>query len=195
MIKIIIILKKFLSINNNLNIPYFTLKKFDEDVTSIFKKIINDTDSMGTSLIMKILLDIFRNNNLIINKFLLNFTIFICVIEEYMKNNNLINKTINKNITMFDIINDGNIDVITFCEVNKCYTEICDLIKLKSKNNFKIYKNNNQINNQIDNNNQKDNNNQIDNNNQKNNNNQIDNNTKKLFCSIELSNLTFKSPE
>jgi predicted unusual protein kinase regulating ubiquinone biosynthesis (AarF/ABC1/UbiB family) len=169
--KLIIVLKEFLKINNDLNIPYFTLNKFDEDVTYIFKNIIDDNNHMGTSLIMNILLDIFRNNNLIIHKFLLNFTIFICVIEDYMKSNNLISKTINNNVTMFDVINDSHFDIIAFCETNKCYTQVCDLIKLKSKDNFKVYKNNNKINN-------------------------FENNEKKkLFSSIELSSLTFKPPE
>ena len=169
--KLIIVLKEFLKINNDLNIPYFTLNKFDEDVTYIFKNIIDDNNHMGTSLIMNILLDIFRNNNLIIHKFLLNFTIFICVIEDYMKSNNLISKTINNNVTMFDVINDSHFDIIAFCETNKCYTEVCKLIKLKSKDNFKVYKNNNKLNN-------------------------FENNEKKkLFSSIELSTLTFKPPE
>ena len=169
--KLIIVLKEFLKINNDLNIPYFTLNKFDEDVTYIFKNIIDDNNHMGTSLIMNILLDIFRNNNLIIHKFLLNFTIFICVIEDYMKSNNLISKTINNNVTMFDVINDSHFDIIAFCETNKCYTEVCKLIKLKSKDNFKVYKNNNKLNNFENNQN------------------------KKLFSSIELSSLTFKPPE
>ena len=169
--KLIVVLKQFLTIDNNLNKPYFTLKKFDKDVTYIFKNIIDDNNHMGTSLIMNILLDIFRNNNLIINKFLLNFTIFICVIEDYMKSNNLISKTINKNITMFDVINDSHFDIIAFCETNKCYTKVYDLIKLKSKDNFKVYKTNNKLNN-------------------------FENNEKKkLFSSIELSTLKFKPPE
>jgi len=169
--KIIVVLKEFLNINNDLNKPYFTLKKFDEDVIYIFKNIINNINHMGTSLIMNILLDIFRNNNLIIHKFLLNFTIFICVIEDYMKSNNLINKTVNKNITMFDVINDSHLDIIAFCETSKCYTKVCELIKLKSKDNFKIYNKNNKLNycDTIE--------------------------TKKLFSSIELSTLIFKPPE
>ena len=91
------------------------------------------TDSMGTSLIMKILLDVFRTNNLIIHKFLLNFTIFMCVVEEYMKQNNLISKTINKNITMFDVINDSHLDIIAFSEINKCYTNVVVKCEIKNK--------------------------------------------------------------
>ena len=167
--KLIEILKDFIKINNDLTIPYFINKTFDEDVSFIFKDMIND--SMGTSLIMKILLDVFRNNNLIIHKFLLNFTIFMCVIEEYMKQNNLISKTINKNITMFDVINDSQLDIIAFCESNKCYTKVGELITLNSKNNFNIYNKHNNLNKFEK------------------------NNTKKLFSSIELSPLTFKPPE
>lgn len=169
--KLIKILKEFLKINNDLTIPYFSNKTFDEDVSLIFKNIINDNEKMGMSLVMKILLDVFRNNNLIIHKFLLNFTIFMCVIEEYMKQNNLISKTITKNITMFDVINDSQLDIIAFSEANKCYTKVGELITLNSKNNFNIYNKNNKLN-KLEN-----------------------NNNKKLFSSIELSPLTFKSPE
>jgi hypothetical protein len=95
----------------------------------------------------------------------------MCVIEEYMKHSNLISKTINKNITMFEVINNSQLDIIAFCETNKCYTDVGNLIKLKSKNNFNIYNKNNNLNN-------------------------FDtNNKKKLFSSIELSTLTFKTPE
>ena len=134
--KIIETLKEFLQINNDLNSPYFNNKKFDTDVSCIYKHMINDNNSMGIGLIMNILLDILRNNNLIIHKFLLNFTIFICVVEEYMKNNNLINKTLQKNITMFDVINDSQLDIIAFCEINNCYKQVGELIKIKSKDNF-----------------------------------------------------------
>ena len=70
----------------------------------------------------------------------------MCVIEEYMKQNNLISKTINKNVTMFDVINDSQLDIIAFCEINKCYTKVCELIKLNSKDNFNIYNKNNKLN-------------------------------------------------
>jgi len=169
--KLIDILKEFLKINNDLNLPYFINKTFDEDVILIFKDMIND--NVGISLIMKILLDVFRNNNLIINKFLLNFTICMCVIEEYMKKCNLINKNINKNINMFDVINDSQLDIIAFSEANKCYTKVGELITLHSKNNFNIYNKYNELN-KFENNN---------------------NITKKLFSSIELSTLIFKPPE
>ena len=168
---LITVLKKFLNINNDLNKPYFILKKFDEDVNTIFKQIIDNNNHMGTALLMNILLNVFRNNNLIINKFLLNFTIFMCVIEDYMKNSNLINKTINSHITMFDVINNNKFDIIAFSETNKCYTKVSEFIKLNSKNNFILYKHNNKINNFKN------------------------NDTKKLFSSINLSKLSFKLPE
>ena len=95
----------------------------------------------------------------------------MCVIEEYMKQNNLISKTITKNITMFDVINDSQLDIIAFSEANKCYTKVGELITLNSKNNFNIYNKNNKLNKFEK------------------------NNTKKLFSSIELSSLTFKPPE
>ena len=128
---------------------------------------------MGTSIVMKSILNLFKQNNIIIHKFLLNFSILVCVIEEYMKKHNLINKTINENVSMFDIINDSQLDIIAFCEVKKCYPEIKTIFKNHLTNNFNTYKNNIKQNKIEDN----------------------DNDNKKLFNSIALSGLSFKPPE
>jgi predicted unusual protein kinase regulating ubiquinone biosynthesis (AarF/ABC1/UbiB family) len=173
--KIIILLKKFIKDNNNIekfNISDEKISnKFDSDVKLIFKEIIKE--SMGTSLVMKSILNLFKTNNIIIHKFLLNFSILVCVIEEYMKQNNLINKNVNENLSMFDIINDNQLDIIAFCEVKKCYPKVKTIFEEHLKNNFNIYKNN--INkNKLEHN---------------------ENESKKLFSSISLSELTFKPPE
>ena len=164
--QIIIILKKFIKNGNEL-----INEKFDNDVKIIFKDIIKH--SLGTSTIMKGILNLFKINNLIVHKFLLNFTILICVIEEYMKSSNLINKNININISMFDIINDCQLDIIAFCDVKQCYPQVKTIFEIHMKDNYKKY-NYNIINNQIENNVVK---------------------SKKLFSSISLSGLTFKPPE
>lgn len=171
--KLIIILKDFIKENNDINIDYFNHKLFDNDIHNLFKHIIEE--SLGTSLIMNILLNLFKLNNLVVHKFMLNFTILICVIEEYMRNNNLINKHINKNISLFHIINNNQLDIITFCDVKKCYPKVKNMIELNMKDNYKKYKKNSCKNN-IEN---------------------IDNSDdgKQLFTRISLSGLTFKSPE
>lgn len=172
---IIILLKEFIKDNNNLDV--FNIydekvnAKFDSDVKLIFKDVIKE--SMGTSLIMKSILNLFKTNNIIIHKFLLNFSILVCVIEEYMKQNNLINKNVNANLSMFDIINDNQLDIIAFCEVRQCYPKLKTIFKEHLTNNFVKYKNN------------------IDKNKLEHN----ENEKKKLFSSISLSELTFKPPE
>ena len=179
--EIIILLKEFIKntyINSN-NIQNFNFsdekinQKFDNDIKNIFKDII--TQSMGTSIIMKSILNFFKINNIMVHKFLLNFTILVCVIEEYMKSNNLINKNINENITMFDIINDSQFDIIAFCTIKKCYPKLKDIYEIQIKNNFTNYKINNE-NNKLEQN-------------------ENENENKKLFSSITLSKLTFKPPE
>jgi predicted unusual protein kinase regulating ubiquinone biosynthesis (AarF/ABC1/UbiB family) len=171
--KIIILLKQFIQdSNDSFNITdENNSNKFEHDVRFIFKDIIKQ--SMGTSIVMKSILNLFKTNNIIIHKFLLNFSILVCVIEEYMKNNNLINKSINENVSMFDIINDSQLDIIAFCEVKKCYPEIKTIFKTHLTNNFNTYKNNIKQNKIEDN----------------------DNDNKKLFNSIALSGLSFKPPE
>ena len=178
--EIIILLKKFIkdTYNDN-NIKQFNFnfndetinQKFDNDIKIIFKEIIKQ--SMGTSIIMKSILNFFKINNIMVHKFLLNFTILVCVIEEYMKSNNLINKNINENITMFDVINDTHLDIISFCTIKKCYPKLKDIYELQIKNNFTNYKTNNK-NNRLE---------------------QNESDNKKLFSSISLSTLTFKPPE
>ena len=183
---LLILLKIFIKESNNINIynnnsnstiknvindDTFTNEKFDTGVKLIFKDIVNQ--SMGTSIIMKSILNLFRTNKIIVNKFLLNFTILLCVIEEYMKSNNIINKKMNKDVSMFDIINDSQLDIIAFCDIKECYPKVKNILETHMVNNFKNYKSN------------------IKNNNIENNNNE----NKKLFSSISLSQLTFKSPE
>jgi predicted unusual protein kinase regulating ubiquinone biosynthesis (AarF/ABC1/UbiB family) len=164
--KILIFLKEFIKDSNEI-----TNDNFDNDVKIIFKDIIKQ--SMGTSIVMKSILNLFKTNNIIVHKFLLNFSILICVIEEYMKSNNLINKNINENISMFDIINDCQLDIIAFCDVKKCYPKVKNIFELHLKDNYKKYKHNIE-NNKLEHN---------------------ENESKKLFSSISLSGLTFKPPE
>ena len=174
--KLIILLKDFIKDSNH--VTHFDIDdekisaKFNTDVRLIFKDIVKQ--SMGTSIVMKSILNLFKTNNIIVHKFLLNFSILVCVIEEYMKSNNLINKNVNDNISMFDIINDSQLDIIAFCEVKKCYPKIKTIFEEHLENNFSKYKNNIEKN--------------------KLEHNEKVNESKKLFSSISLSGLTFKPP-
>ena len=99
----------------------------------------------------------------------------MCVLEEFLKNNDIIDRDKNETIktSMFDIINDGELDMITFCDVKKCYPKVRELFALHKKDKFAKYKKNitnNEINENI-------------------------NNENKLFSSISLSGMIFRSPE
>ena len=149
---------------------------FDNDIALIFEEMLRQT--MGISMIMRLVLNFFRSHNIIVHKFLLNFSILICVVEEFLKGNNIFNKDKNKEykISMFDIINDNQLDIIAFCDVKKCYIKVRDLFALNMNKKFIDYKTNvknNNINEQMQNEN-------------------IDN--QKLFSTIQISGLKFKTP-
>jgi predicted unusual protein kinase regulating ubiquinone biosynthesis (AarF/ABC1/UbiB family) len=144
-----------------------------DEISNIFDNVL--TQSMGINIIMKSIISFFRVNNIKIHKFLLNFSILMCVLEEFLKNNDIIDRDKNETIktSMFDIINDGELDMITFCDVKKCYPKVRELFALHKKDKFAKYKNNitnNEINENI-------------------------NNENKLFSSISLSGMIFRSPE
>ena len=108
------------------------------------------------------------------HKFLLNISILLCVIEEFLKANNIINKNkLNNNTSMFEIMNDCQLDIIAFCDVKKCYPKVRDLFTFHMKDKYISYKTNIE----------------------KHNINEITNTNKQLFSSLSLSSLKFKPPE
>jgi len=145
----------------------------EKQISLIFDDFLNK--SMGTSVIIKSIINLFRANNITVHKFLLNISILMCVTEEFLRLNNIIskdNEADNKS-SMFEIINDNELDIIAFCDVKKCYPKVRDLLMLNKKNKLIELKEN------ID----------------KNNINEITKGEKRLFGSILLSGLTFKPPE
>ena len=156
--------------NNNINV---NKQKFDEDMKLFFNNIL--TESVSTSFIIKSIINFFRSHNIIIHKFLLNLSILVCVIEEFLKENNIVDKDKQRNLkrtSMFEIINDSQLDIIAFCDVKKCYPKIRDLFSEHMSNTYKKYKSN-VIKNNI---------------------NENDNNDSKLFSSLSLSTLKFRPP-
>lgn len=153
--------------------PGCNTDNFEIDISKIFDNVL--IQSMGTNIIMKSIISFFRTNNIKIHKFLLNFSILMCVLEEFLKNNDIIDKDKNNTCktSMFDIINDGELDMMTFCDVKKCYPKVRELFALHKKDKFIQYKNN--IN--------------------KNEIKEESNTENKLFSSISLSGMIFRSPE
>ena len=73
---------------------------------------------------------------------------------------------------MFEIVNDSQLDIISFCEIKKCYPKDKALFELHNKDNYINYKKN------IEKNNIK----------------EIQNSDKKLFNSLSFTTLKFKPP-
>jgi len=138
--KLNITLKKF--IINDYNSLTITNEQIDNEIDKIFNSILKD--SLGTTFLLKSILHFFTTHNITVHKFLLNFSILICVIEEFFKKGDIINRD-NKNsstVSMFNIINDGQLDIISFCQVNKCYPKVCNLFQKELDNKYLEYKNN-----------------------------------------------------
>lgn len=153
----------------------------DEILSSEINKIFNTIlkDSMNTTFVLKSLINFFTKNNIIIHKFLLNFSILMCLIEEFLHKNDILNRERHNStsVSMFDIITDSQLDIISFCQVNKCYPQVCALFQKELENKYIEYKRNtveNDINEEKENANA---------------------NTPTLFSSISLSGLKFKPPE
>jgi predicted unusual protein kinase regulating ubiquinone biosynthesis (AarF/ABC1/UbiB family) len=135
-----ITIKKFIQYDSNLLTISNT--QIDYEIDQIFNTILKD--SLSTTFLLKSILHFFTTHNITVHKFLLNFSILICVIEEFFKKGNIINKESQKlsTVSMFNIINDGQLDIISFCQVNKCYPKVCELFIKELDNKFIEYKNN-----------------------------------------------------
>ena len=170
---LITILKKFVIVNN-LKISDCD---YDMEIKNIFDEILKN--SLGTGMLLKSIIHFFNKNDIIINKFLLNFCILICLVEEFLKSNDVINRERNIAIkgNMFNIIIDNQLDLIAFCKIKNCFPQVHTILKneIEQKKalckNIHILENNSLLQNEIT-------------------------ATKpNLFNSINLSGLAFKPPE
>lgn len=169
--KIIKTIKKFITITNtSINDEILEI-----EIRKIFNNILKN--AVSTGFVLKSLINFFTKNNIIIHKFLLNLSILICLIEEFLNKNDILNREKNNStsVPMFDLITDNQLDLISFCQVNKCYPQVCILIQEELKNKYHDYKKN-AFENNI-------------------NENKTNANTPTLFSSISLSGLKFKKPE
>ena len=165
---------KLINVNNVNTKCIIYNKKLEENINIFFNNIL--IESIGTSILIKSIINFFRSNNLIVNKFLLNFSILLCVIEEFLKENNFIDKDKHKHLkrtSMFEIITDSQLDIIAFCDVKQCYPKIRELFSSDMNNKYAKYRSNIIKHNIIEN----------------------KNNDNKLFTSLSLSTLKFRAPE
>lgn len=174
--------------------PHTTGINLDAEIQKLFNTILHD--SFSTSMIMKSILHFFNAHNIIVDKFLLNFSILMCVVEEFLKNNDVINREKNISDTpsgksnMFEIINDNELDILAFCNVKQCYKDVAAMIQAEMDNKYAIYKKN------LENLHNSDNSDNSDNGNSESS--KISKNKllnePTLFHSIKLSGLTMKPP-
>ena len=154
--------------------------EFDTDISKEIVNIFNNIlkDSLSISLLLKVIVHFFTKHNFIIHKFLINLCVLVCVIEEYFKNGNIINGNAQEQETtnLFEIINDLQLDIIAFCDVNRCYPKVAALFNKELNNKFSDYTHNIKTNKNI------------------NNNNKNNNTTPILFSTLSLSTLKFKPP-
>ena len=96
--------------------------------------------SLSTQLIMRRILGIFANNNIIVDKFLLNLVILLCLLENFLKKNNFL-KTAGENMDIMQIIKETRLDITTFCEVRGgAYSEVAALMQSKIDEDNKLIK-------------------------------------------------------
>lgn len=98
--------------------------------------------SLNTGLIIKRVLAIFGENNIILDNFLINVLVLLCLLEDFLKKNNFL-KISGEHMDIMTIIKDTRLDIFTYCEVNKCYLEVAQLIKYNLIEDNKIKQNNN----------------------------------------------------
>jgi predicted unusual protein kinase regulating ubiquinone biosynthesis (AarF/ABC1/UbiB family) len=160
--------------NDDVNNRFINYDQIEKNMNLLFNTVL--TESISTTILIKTIINVFSSNNIIVHKFLLNISILLCVIEEFLKDNNIINKDKHrylKRISMFEIIADSELDIIAFCDVKKCYPKIRELFSLDMDTKYKNYRSNIENNNIIE----------------------IKNNENKLFSTLALSTLKFRPPE
>lgn len=138
------ILKKFIiCANHNNNQTLITDESLSNEIGKIFETILDN--SVGTGMVMKSIINYFTTHNILIDKFLLNFTITICLLEEFFRKNDVVDreKTVKNNkVTMYDIIQENQLDIISFCKVKKCYPKVLELFMKELENRYQEYREN-----------------------------------------------------
>lgn len=116
----------------------------DEELTVEIDKMFSTIleQSVGTGMIMKSIINYCSNRNIVIDKFLLNLSITICLLEEFFRKTDMIDREKNStgnNVSMYDIINENLLDIISFCQVKGCYQGVLELFKKEMDNKYIAY--------------------------------------------------------
>jgi predicted unusual protein kinase regulating ubiquinone biosynthesis (AarF/ABC1/UbiB family) len=141
------ILKKFIiqteSNATNASRALITDEILTNEIGKIFETILNN--SVGTGMVMKSIINYFTSHNILIDKFLLNFTITICLLEEFFRKNDVVDRekaVKNNTVSMYDIIQENILDIISFCKVKKCYPKVLELFTKELNTRYQEYREN-----------------------------------------------------
>ncbi len=114
--------------------------ELDMEINKMFAIII--TNSFGTGMFIKSIINYCSSQNIIIDKFLLNMSITVCLLEEFLRKNDMINREKNNkgnSVAMYDILNENSLDIIAFCKVKKCYPGVLELLQGEMDNKYLAY--------------------------------------------------------
>ena len=101
-----------------------TDKEFTNEMEKIFATILNN--SLGTSMILKSIINYCSIRNIIIDKFLLNMSITICLLEDFFKKTNMVDKQKN-NISKRNASSANKIDIYSEKMEKKIMDEMLEL--------------------------------------------------------------------
>uniref|UniRef100_A0A6C0HLY7 ABC1 atypical kinase-like domain-containing protein n=1 Tax=viral metagenome TaxID=1070528 RepID=A0A6C0HLY7_9ZZZZ len=115
------------------------MNDLESEILVILKEL--ESNFISTQLILSTIVNFFASHDIIIHKFLLNLTITICLIEEFLKKANIINKDkdILKTTNMYNLINESQLDIIAFSKCNNSFKQIGEMLENDMDNKFKKY--------------------------------------------------------
>jgi len=116
----------------------------DEELTAEIDKMFSTIleHSVGTTMIMKSIINYCSSRNIMIDKFLLNLSITVCLLEEFFRKTDMVNREKNNpcnGVAMYDIINENALDIMSFCQVKKCYPGVLELLQKEMNNKYLAY--------------------------------------------------------
>ncbi len=119
----------------------------DEELFNEIEKMFSTilTHSVGTGMIIKSIINYCTKQNIVINKFLLNLSITICLLEEFFRKTDMVDRERHNKenmVPMFDIINENQLDIVTFCKVKKCYPQVLELLLQELEDKYNNYRSN-----------------------------------------------------
>jgi ubiquinone biosynthesis protein len=115
------------------------MNDLESEILVILKEL--ESNFISTQLILSTIVNFFSSHDIIIHKFLLNLTITICLIEEFLKKANVINKDkdILKTTNMYNLINASQLDIIAFTKCTNSFKQIGEMLENDMDNKFKKY--------------------------------------------------------